>query len=193
MLALRRWERRGDTLRVEFVCGGRLLREYRLEHSLLSAIATELSIATREVPAAVQRLRETAERTRKALFQAEEQLLRYEAVEMLAQAERIGGTPVVTQTFEGRELDRLRLLANLIADAGGVALLGLAGDKAQLVFVRARGLSYDMGVLLREAVTLVGGRGGGRPEAAQGGGPDVARLSEAITFARERLVAGAER
>jgi alanyl-tRNA synthetase len=121
------------------------------------------------------------------LLQAEEQLLRYEAAELIAQAEQIAGTPVVAQAFEGRELDRLRLLANLIAGAGGVALLGVASDKAQLVFARATGLPYDMGALLREAVALLGGRGGGRPEAAQGGGPNVERLSEALTFARERL------
>lgn len=190
LVALRRWERRGETLRVEFVCGARVLRDYRLEHGLLSSIANAMSIGPRELPAAVERLRETAERTRKALLQAEEQLLRYEAAESIAQAEHIAGTPVVAQVFEGRELDRVRLLAKLIAGAGGVALLGVAGDKAQLVFARANGLPFDMGALLREAVTLLGGRGGGRPEAAQGGGPNLERLSEALACARERLTAG---
>jgi alanyl-tRNA synthetase len=41
-----------------------------------------------------------------------------------------------------------------------------------------------MGALLREAAAIVGGRGGGRPEAAQGGGPEVDRLDEALAQAR---------
>ena len=187
MIVLRRSERRGDTLRVEFVCGARAQRAYRLEHGILSGIAAGMSVGIRELPAAVDRLRESAERTRKALAEAEEQLLRFEAAELLASAERVAATPVVAQVFENRELDRVRLLASLIAAGGGVALLGLTGEKAQLVFARAAGLPYDMGALLREAVALLGGRGGGRPEAAQGGGPAVARLPEALAAARARL------
>lgn len=187
VLALRRWERRGDTLRVEFICGVRVLRDYRQEHGLLSSVANALSIAPHQLPAAVERLRETADRTRKALAQAEEQLLRFEAAELVAHAEQVDGTPIVMHILDDRELDRVRLLANLIAAAGGVALLGLRADKAQLVFARASGLSWDMGALLRETVQLIGGRGGGGPDAAQGGGSNVARLPEALALAKQRI------
>jgi alanyl-tRNA synthetase len=43
----------------------------------------------------------------------------------------------------------------------------------------ARGLRADR--ILRPSAQMVGGTGGGRPEMAQGGGPDVARLSEALS------------
>jgi alanyl-tRNA synthetase len=86
-------------------------------------------------------------------------------------------------------MDPLRRLARQIADLGGVALLGLSGPKAQLIFARAAGLPYDMGALLRQAVSVIGGRGGGRADAAQGGGPDGARLPEALEHARQLLLA----
>ncbi len=103
----------------------------------------------------------------------------------------MGETPVVVQTFEGRDLDNVRGLARLVAEGGGIALFGIAGTKAQLVFARAAGLPHDMGKLLREAAAVVGGRGGGRPEAAQGGGPDAAKLAEALELARRGVMSDA--
>ncbi len=190
-IVIRRWERRGDTLRVEFVCGGRALRDYRQKNSLVNGLAADLSVGLVELPAAIERLREAETRSRKALATAEQQLLGYEAAALLAQAEQVGGVPIVVQRIEDRDLESLRRLARLIADGGGVALLGLAGPKAQLVFTRAANAPYDMGAALREAAAIVGGRGGGRPEAAQGGGPDGTRLSEALAHARAMVEAWA--
>jgi alanyl-tRNA synthetase len=45
-----------------------------------------------------------------------------------------------------------------------------------------RGL--NAGEWLREAVTILGGKGGGRPDAAQGAGPDIAKVRDAIAAAR---------
>ena len=188
-VVLRRWERRGETLRVEFVCGKRAIRDYRWKNALLNGVAAELSVGALELPEAIERLREAGERSRKGLGAAEERLLGYEAQELVQGAEAIDGIPLVARTFEQRELDNVRRLARQIADRGGIALLGLRGTKAQLVFARAEGLRYDMGALLRAAAAVVGGRGGGRPDAAQGGGPDVERLDEAIGQARMLLQA----
>ncbi len=187
IVVLRRTERRGDTLRLEFLCGNRVLAEYRWKNALLADLAGTLSIGVRELPVALDRLRTAEERSRKALVSAEEQLLHHEAAALLASAEQIRITPVVVRTFMERDLDQIRLLARLIAEGGGVALLGIGGTKAQLVFARAAGLSYDMGVILRQAAAVVGGRGGGRPEAAQGGGPDGSRIEEALAHARLML------
>ncbi len=186
-VVLRRWERHGETLRVEFICGKRAIRDYRWKNSLLNGLAASLSIGAVELPARIERLREAEEQSRKALAAAEERLLGYEAQELLASAEQVDGAPLVARTYGQRELESVRRLARLIAERGGIALLGVQGTKAQLVFARAEGLRYDMGALLREAAAIVGGRGGGRPEAAQGGGPDAGRIEEAIEQARQMI------
>jgi alanyl-tRNA synthetase len=192
-VALRRWERYKGGVRVEFVCGGRALRDYRLKNRVLSALAAELHVGQLELPSALERLRAAEERQRKALEQAEARLLDVDSAALLAAAETVSDAPVVVASYADRTLDNLRLLARKIADGGGVALLALRPDpaetsaKAQLVFTRAAQLPYDMGALLKTAAGLIGGRGGGRPEAAQGGGPDVARLDEALQAALDQL------
>lgn len=183
ILHVRRWERRGDIMRVEFLCGGRALRDLRWKNAALGRLAADLSVGADEVAAAVARLREAEERTRKRLEATVEQLIGYEAREMTIHAELVGITRVVRHSFEGRDPGEVRMLANEIATHGCAALLGLRAEKAQLVFARAEGLEVDCGALLRETLARFGGRGGGQPALAQGGLPDPAQVEQALLAA----------
>ncbi len=80
--------------------------------------------------------------------------------------------------------ERVRQVAQALrARRGAVALLGARGARPQLVFARADDVTLDMGALLRTAVTGVGGKGGGRPDWAQGGAPDDVALETALRAA----------
>jgi alanyl-tRNA synthetase len=187
LLHIRRWERRADTTRVEFVCGGRALRDLRWKNAAIGRLAAALSVGPEEVEAATARVREAEERARKGLEQASERLLAYEARDLAAGAEPIGGLRVVRRAYADRPLDEARALARAIAAEGCVALVGLRAEKTQLIFARAEGLEVDCGKLLRATLERFGGRGGGQPALAQGGLPDAARLDEALDTALEAI------
>jgi alanyl-tRNA synthetase len=177
-------------VRVEFLCGGRALRDLRWKNAALGRLAAALSVGADEVEAAVQRVRAAEERARKRLEEAGEQLIGYEAQELIARAELAAGVRVVRRAYAGRSLDEVRALARALSDGGCVALLGLRGEKTQLIFARAEGLAVDCGKLLRETLAPFGGRGGGQPALAQGGLPDAARLEEALEAAVELVRSG---
>jgi len=119
-----------------------------------------------------------------------EALLDYEAHELAATAEAHDDVRLIVRVYEGRPFDEVRRLAIRLADVPGiVALLAARGEKAQLAFARGPDLDHDMSAILRAACAVIGGRGGGRPHLAQGGGPDPARLDEALATARERVLA----
>jgi len=86
----------------------------------------------------------------------------------------------------------LRELAEKLRDKLGpsVVLVGAAGaDKAMLVLTVSKELTdkYKAGDLIRGVAEVVGGKGGGRPDMAQAGGPDVAKLDEALQSLYARL------
>ncbi len=96
---------------------------------------------------------------------------------------------VITKIFDDRDGESLKHLAQaLISHPGTIALLG-SRDKgaARLVFARAADASGDMNALMKTACEILDGRGGGRPDMAQGGGQNVERISEAIEQAMKTL------
>ncbi len=97
---------------------------------------------------------------------------------------------VIARVFDDRDADSLKHLAlALIAHSKTVALLGSRdGDAARLVFARSSDAGGDMNTLMREACSKIEGRGGGKPDIAQGGGKNVASLDKAIQAAARSLV-----
>ncbi|MBK9944982.1 MAG: alanyl-tRNA editing protein [Kouleothrix sp.] len=189
LVHIRRWERRADAVRLEFVCGGRAVRDLRWKNAALGRLAGTLSVAAEELEPAVARLRTAEERARKRLEAASEQLIGLEAQELLARAVKLGGLPVVRRAYADRGLEELRMLAKALSARGGVALLGLRAEKTQLIFACAAGAPLDCGALLRATLAGFGGRGGGQPTLAQGGLPDGAQLEAALDAALKLLPA----
>jgi alanyl-tRNA synthetase len=186
-----RAERRGAATRVEFRCGLRALDDYRRKNDLALALAADFTCGWDEVPQAVARLRAEAQAARHALKIAREQLLDHEAAELLALARPRNGWRVVRRAWPGREPTDLRALAaRLAAQPGAVALLGNAGDKAQIVLARAADVATDMRPALQTALAaLGGGRGGGNSALAQGGGgaAQLAAVEGALAQAEAEL------
>ena len=187
LLSVRRTERRGSETRVEFVCGSRALRDLRQIGALLTRVATSLTVGAEELEASVGRLRDSEAGARKRAQELVEQLAGFEAEKLLAMAPVVGGVRVVRQIFADRTLNELRFLAGAIAVRGGLALLGLSVEKAQLVFARGAASRVDCGALLRETLAAFGGKGGGQPAMAQGGLPDPAKLDAALDAAVDRI------
>jgi alanyl-tRNA synthetase len=158
--------------RIEFKAAGRALADYAQKNALLLRLAADLTTNYTDVPAALEKLREEARSLRSELKIYKDQALEAEADSLLAQAETIGAYRVISRGYENRALDDVKFLsARLLAQPGMIALLGVAGDKAQLIFGRSENVALDVVPALRAALKELGtDRGGGRPNLAQGGG-----------------------
>jgi alanyl-tRNA synthetase len=190
LIKITRIERRGQDTRIEFLCGGRALADYRGKNRTANELSNRFSVGTWELAEAVERLIEEVKSTRRELNTAKNRLLDYEAAELLAEAEQHGDIRVVRRVFADREGEEVRRLALRLRESeGSVALLGLSGEKAQLFFACSADLAYDLNDLLKRACQAIGGGGGGQRHIAQGGGPDGSRVGEALEIAHERLLA----
>jgi alanyl-tRNA synthetase len=188
----RQWERAKGLVRVTFAAGGRALEDYARANRTARAAAALFSVGRDEAVEAAARLQEENKHLQRRLRAAEEVAARAEARELYEEANssnEVGGAAIIiARAFEGLDAEGLRrLAAALAAHARCVALLGsLEGGAARLVFARAGDAPGDMNALMREACQTLGGRGGGRPDMAQGGGQHVERLAEALDAAATR-------
>ena len=183
-----RVERRKKQSRIYFLCGWRALSDYDQKQSVVRDLTAHLTTSEDELLPSVQRLEAEIKRLRKGLNEAQMRLLEQELVGWIAQAEAVGGLRVVRLLFEDRDPVLLREAARrLTEEAGVVVLLATAVPQLQLVFARSDDVKVDVGGLMRTACAAVGGRGGGRPQFAQGGAPDGALAARAIEAAMEQL------
>jgi alanyl-tRNA synthetase len=171
MIAVSAWERfRGGT-RVTFVCGGRALRLFRSHRDSIMASMRTLSVLPEELPAAIERVQNEGRDLRRTIKTLQDSLASHEAARMIAAASRVGDVRVVTQALDGWDAQGLKAIATA-ATGGDSALVVLVSMSTPplIVVARSRDVAFDSSALLKELVQQFGGKGGGRPEMAQGGG-----------------------
>ncbi len=213
MIAVRHWERAKGLTRIEFVAGVRALADYRRANKTARDVASLYSSARDDAAKLTNRVLEENKDLHRRLRALEEIAARVEADELLGSADvsptstmkapvndgvrsvppavasGSSGIRVIAKVFDNRDAESLKHLAQaLIAQAGVVALLGSRDrDTARLVFARSPDAPGDMNALMKQACEMLDGRGGGRPDMAQGGGKQVSRLEEAINTIRQAL------
>jgi alanyl-tRNA synthetase len=181
IIAVRSWERAKGLTRIEFVAGMRALADYRKANKSAREVAALFSTGRDDAPQLAAQMVEEHKELNRRIRALEELAAAAEAEKLLATA-RDG---VISAIFDGRDAESLKKLAQaLIAHPQTIALLASRDhDTARLVFARSADAVGDMNTLMREACALLDGRGGGKPEIAQGGGKRVERLQEALTHA----------
>ena len=186
-------ERRGDELRVYFWCGRRALLDYRQKNGIVNRLATTFTTGYWNLEQSVDNLLEENKEAQRQLRRQRDELLRYEAQDLIHEATIKKQARIVTRCFLDRDTQEVQGLARALAEhKGAVALLGVAGDKAHLVFARADDAPGQMNQLIKSALqSLDNAGGGGSPTFAQGGGPAAgrSRIQQALNRAEKLLLA----
>jgi len=163
------WERQKKKVRVEFVCGSRVLQQLEKKHSIVQQLTSLLNSPEQEMAAAVQRLLESRKELEKAVEDSKDKLLTYEALEIIDQS----NLDLISRVFQSRSIQELQMLARLLvsmADAKTFLLVAENEDKLQFVFARGKTAQGNMKELAGKAMSLINGKGGGNDSFSQGGG-----------------------
>jgi alanyl-tRNA synthetase len=154
---------------------------------LAEGLVARFTTGQDEVLGAVDRLLEEGRATRKDLAALEGEWAESTAAAWWAEAPAIGAWRVVSRIVD-HPVERARRVAqSLKARPGTLILVGVRGERPQLLFGRADDVNLNTGDLLKAAAAAGGGRGGGRPEWAQGGVPSNHGLEVALAAATERV------
>ena len=180
-ILVRKLDRVRQTVRVEFLCGGRSVRRARADYEALSKTAQLFSSPLDEVPAMVAAQLETARATDKARRKLELDLAAYQGRELyLATAPGADGVRRVTRRVAKGSLEELRAIAqNFTAQPKAVFIATLA-DPPSVLLAASADAGIDAGKALKAAIAEAGGRGGGSARIAQGSVAEAGMLDRVL-------------
>ena len=173
--------------RIECVTRKSAMELYNSERKLVAEIAGLLHCDVSSIPTRIEKLRDTASRLEKELEQANIRVAQAELAGILAtRKDSANGVAVYAARLNVRDRKDLLTYGDLLRDKmkNGVAMIGaiLDGKPALTCVVSEDAVKAGLhaGKLVGACAAVIGGKGGGRPNAAQAGGTDVDKLDEAI-------------
>jgi alanyl-tRNA synthetase len=174
-ILLRKIEKVRQGWRVEFVAGQRAVATARRDFSTLTDTAALFSAHIYDVPQQARKSLDEIKSLRKQYEQSQEELAAAYASVLLSGATEAHGRRLVIRTLSDRDLNFVKLVAQKVTrlSPNVVALLATTSPQPSLVFAQSRGQPFDMGALMKDAMTKIGGRGGGSKDMAQGGIPNA--------------------
>jgi alanyl-tRNA synthetase len=190
-ILLRKAEKVRQGWRVEFVAGQRAVATARRDFTALTETAALFSAHIYDVPEQARKSLEEIKSLRKQHEQSQEELAAAQASSLLAETPEANGRRIVVHTLADRDLKFLKLLAQKLTrlSPSAVALLATTSPQPSLVFAQSPGQPFDMGALMKETMTKLGGRGGGSKDMAQGGIPSAAGIDATLNALAATLTA----
>lgn len=182
--------------RIEAVTGTGALDHVRRQEEALARAAGALRGRPEEVPARVEDLLSQLRERERELTGLRARLARLQSDDLLARARDVDGVRVLAAAAPVGDGEALRSLGDVLRErlGSGIVLLGApVNGKAIFLAMVSRDLvarGYHAGRIVGEMARVAGGGGGGRPEMAQAGGRDAARLEEALAAGVEAVRRG---
>lgn len=171
--------------RFEYSAGPHAVRKWQEADDALRQAASAMDVAPSEVPNSARRFFTEWKEQRKQLETLNARLAELESKNAASSAETVNGVRLVANVLPAGVLQKTA--TELVAQPKTVALLASTDGGVRLVFARSADVAADMGVLLRDVIPIVGGKGGGKPDFAQGGGQDAGKVQECLAAARHVL------
>ncbi len=187
--------------RIEAITGQQAFDHVTDQLAILDRAAGRLRAQREEVDGKIEQLLDRVRRLEREKEQLQARLASGGSGDLLDQAEDIGGVKVVAARIDGADAKAMRATIDRLRDRLGDAVVVLGGavdDKVKLVAGVSSSVAKRVpaGELIRHIATLAGGRGGGRPDMAEGGLPDAAKLDVSLGavagWVRERLQSAAQ-
>ena len=186
-----KWMKVKKGFRVEFICGERALSDYQWKNKMILEIAEFLAIKKKDLKDTVEKLFEENKIQRKQIEEFQYKLLEDNFKREINQSQKIKGVPVVKLIFNDGNFKIIRKIVTDLIEVEKCIILtaNIANNKANLIFARSSKENenqVEMNALLKLFTSKIGGKGGGKPNFAQGGG-NLDGLEDAFKLIFEKI------
>jgi alanyl-tRNA synthetase len=171
--------------RIDALTGRAALEHDQASDKELKLAASLLKTAPGKVGNRLEKLMGEHKEKDKIINELKAKLLTKKSKDFLSEAREINGVKVVTLEIEATSPKELRETADKIRDKlrSGIVVIGAKNEgKVMLICMVTKNLTgkYKAGAIIGELSSRVGGKGGGRPDMAQGGGSQPEALGDAL-------------
>jgi len=176
--------------RIEAITGENAIEYTQKQGWLISQLASSLKTDRLSLNDKVDQLIVKSKSQDREIDKLKDKLSSSHGNDLLEQLERVGDIDLLSIQLDNLDAQSLRGLSDQIRNkiGSGIILLASAKDnKVSAIAVVTKDLvnRYHAGNLMRELTAKIDGKGGGRPDMAQGGGTDVKALPAAISWVKE--------
>jgi alanyl-tRNA synthetase len=176
--------------RIEAVTGAGALEYVRRLEGELGRVGAQLKVAPLEVAGRVEKLSGELRQLERDVAALKAKLAGGGSRDLLSEVADVGGVKVLVTSTEVDDARALRETGDNLKSrlgSGVILLAGVGPDKVNLLAMVTQDLTdrFHAGRLLQSVAEVVGGKGGGRPDMAQGGGKDPSKVPEALARARQ--------
>jgi alanyl-tRNA synthetase len=177
--------------RIEAVAGLEAYRKANEDLHLIKTLAGRVNSPVHELDKKIEALLAHQKELEKSLRMANQKAAAGRAKDLLAQAVTVNGVPAIIVNLGEADGDTLQTVADVLkSQFKGVVVLGGAANGA-VALVAAVSPEFvkrvQAGKIIQQIAPIVGGRGGGKPDNARGGGKDATKLDEALAKAKALL------
>jgi alanyl-tRNA synthetase len=176
---------RGGT-RVTFVCGDRALRVFRTLRLLVTGATRALSVLPAALPAAIERMQAEDRDLRRTVKRLQQATAAHEAGRLTRESSEVSGVRIVTAALDWDAGGLKTIAATIVTTTPAVVALVSSSAPFDIVIARSPDVPVAAQQVLRALLDRFGGRGGGKPDLAQGGG--LAGDAGTILDAARRLI-----
>jgi alanyl-tRNA synthetase len=177
--------------RIEAIAGHEAYRHANSQFQLIRQLAAKLNSPIGELEKKVESLLAQQKELEKQIKAAQQKQAAEIARSLLAKSQTIGTTPAIIENLGAGDGDLLQTIADALkSQFKGVLLLGASANGAVSLVATVSPeytKQFQAGKIIQAVAPLVGGKGGGKPDQARGGGKDAAKLDEALEFAKTLL------
>jgi alanyl-tRNA synthetase len=189
-IKIKRFEKHKEGTRIEFLAGERAVADSFKKDEFQNSICRYLNCNENEAVNGIKNLNESLREANEHNKSLNILLAKYQVKEILENAVTVNSVKVIKETFDSENIKYVsNLTSKLVENENTIALMAVKSeDKVNLIFACSKDVKdVKMNELLKDAISLIDGKGGGSPLQAQGAGKNNANLESALDYAVSKI------
>lgn len=175
------WEKQRKKIRVHFVCGNRVLNQLHQKQKEIKRLTSILNASEENLADSAKKLSEDKKILEKSIEELKDQLVVYEAKDLLSNGKSSSNGLMISKQFKNRPIQEVQKLARAVtvqSEDAVVFFVNDAEEKLQFVCAKGKTPKGSMKEITNKLLLLINGKGGGNDLFAQGGGEALITAEE---------------